>query len=451
MSSGSGPSKRGLEPSGGYKQRLERSRGQSSNAQRESELGKLLVSEWAWGAMSAPQIQRFAAAALSDGSPHNDIAVLASLGSCGRYPANCHSELVSKLAPTYAATALSQFPLFTKKLPMGICKSPHTMLLPHELFATMFKNHPKFFLENICGGSFDIVRKFWSSMHANPMYQAHPMRGIHGHQDKFIPIWIHGDGVPVSGIGRSWGKSVDIWSWGSLLSSTSTLLSTFMIFFFFSALIVKMEGQDAFRAFMKILSWSLEALFTGRWPDRNVHGRPYDPNSAEGKRAGSWLADGYRAVVWSIKGDLDHMSKAFDFPYWNQSEPCGLCGANQTTKPWTDARPNAAWESTVWTNSSHAQAFPQRNLLFQLPGGGIETFAPDIMHTMHLGTYRYFFGSVLKYLTHHVLPGPQRENLATVWAKIREGYRVRVVPSSSQTDWGVTTLRFLDSSRRFGT
>ena len=33
-----------------------------------------------------------------------------------------------------------------------------------------------------------------------------------------VPISLHGDGTPVSGIGKAWSKSVDIWSWTSLVA-----------------------------------------------------------------------------------------------------------------------------------------------------------------------------------------------------------------------------------------
>ena len=46
---------------------------------------------------------------------------------------------------------------------------------------------------------------------------------------KCIPLALHGDGVPVTGIGKSWSKSVDVWSWCSCLVRRTTLESNFVI------------------------------------------------------------------------------------------------------------------------------------------------------------------------------------------------------------------------------
>ena len=42
----------------------------------------------------------------------------------------------------------------------------------------------------------------------------------------------------------------------------------------------------------------------------------------------------------------------------------------------------------------------------------------DLMHTKHLGVDQYYYGSVLKFLTHHLLPASPDENMETV----RAGY-----------------------------
>lgn len=105
-------------------------------------------------------------------------------------------------------------------------------------------------------------------------------------------------------------------------------------------------------------------------PEKDVNDTPFDLHKPEGKRAGQQLAGGFRSVLWAIKGDLKHMSKAFGFPYANQAKPCGLCKANQTDKPWTDARPGAAqWLSAIWTSAAHKAAHLGHHPVFDLPGG----------------------------------------------------------------------------------
>ena len=51
-----------------------------------------------------------------------------------------------------------------------------------------------------------------------------------------IPFAIHGDGTPIQGIGKAWAKQVEVWSWQSLLSRSSTNL--FECFPFFGCIIL---------------------------------------------------------------------------------------------------------------------------------------------------------------------------------------------------------------------
>lgn len=426
-----GLAKPALEPRGGHRQKRQWATMAASESQpASSELAKVLITSWAWGDMSAPQVQKFAAAAKADGLTHPDIAKLAALGSGGRHAGNCHRELVNKLQPTFASQALSQVTLYFKQPPARISGSIYDVMLPHELFAVMFQHHRDFFVEQLCGGSVGNLPSFWKAMANHPVYDQHPMKQLPNHENVFIPLSIHGDGVPVSGVSRSWAKSAEVHSWSSLLCKSSTLKSTYLMFFFYSALVVKTENLDASKRLSKMLAWSLLWLFRGVWPETDVNGAPFDKHSPEGKRAGQQLAGGFRGVLWAIKGDLDHMSKAFGFPYANQAGPCGLCRANQTDKPWTDARPGVAqWLSTIWTNQAHKAAHAQRHPVFDLPGSGVQMFYPDIMHTMHLGTYQYFLGSVLKLLTHRTMSGTHENNLSRVWVKIKEAYTELGSPS----------------------
>lgn len=53
---------------------------------------------------------------------------------------------------------------------------------------------------------------------------------------------------------------------------------------------------------------------------------------------------------------------------------------------------------------------------------GIQSFIPDVLHVFHLGAYQRSFGSIIKYLTHHKLPGSIDENIEVVWSEIKAAY-----------------------------
>ena len=52
------------------------------------------------------------------------------------------------------------------------------------------------------------------------------MSKVDGHENSYIPLRLHGDGTPVTGIGKQWGKLVDAYSIASLLVVAPTKLKT---------------------------------------------------------------------------------------------------------------------------------------------------------------------------------------------------------------------------------
>ena len=54
----------------------------------------------------------------------------------------------------------------------------------------------------------------------------------------------------------------------------------------------------------------------------------------------------------------------------------------------------------------------------------IHMFIPDVMHTMHLGTYQYAMGSILQYLIFHKMPDDPETNLHAIWKLVKQYYEV---------------------------
>eukprot|EP00969_Alexandrium_andersonii_P245400 10845419-Alexandrium_andersonii.AAC.1 len=109
--------------------------------------------------------------------------------------------------------------------------------------------------------------------------------------------------------------------------------------------------------------WSLYWLWMGEWPRTDVDGVPI--------RGGSRgpLAGGYYGVLWTIKGDLEFYNQELSLPNFNSHQPCCLCRANTTDRPWTDFRQDQArWLETVWPQPAWLAAHPHRHPLFTLPG-----------------------------------------------------------------------------------
>ena len=441
-SSSSGPPAQ--MPPGGFRQKADWAAHTAAEAQRPSALARYLVQRWSWGHMSLPVMQQIAMRAISDGADHPDLKALSSLGTSGLHPNNMHKELMNKLEPPPIRNALTNIKVYFKKENVAaVIQADTSILLPHKLFATLFNEHREAFNEHILGGSLDNPKRFWAAMSDNAAYLSHPLKDRKDHKEKAIPLSLHGDGVPIAGLGKSWSKSVDAWSWASVLGRGSTACTNWMIYILYWKLIVDAANMNAFHIFSRQLKWSLYWLFIGKHPNRDEHDVHYTPESPEGRLAGTSLAGGYYGVLWLIRGDLDHMAKAFGFPYATAASPCGCCQANSTDKPWTDGRlETAAWATSIWTHDSWKAAHPNPHPIFTLPGVGIKAFVPDVMHVLHLGTYQYFFGSVLHYLTTMIMPESPQSNLAKIWTHIKTFYKDWIKRCIQQVLQGEVVLIF---------
>ena len=117
-----------------------------------------------------------------------------------------------------------------------------------------------------------------ADVHDHPACQGHPVREMEDHTKHCIPIMIHGDGVPVAGLGKAWSKSAEIISWSSLLAHGPTLLTHYVAFFMYKLLMT----QAGMRTCWRILCWSLECLASGVWPHSDHDGIRYPAASKQG-------------------------------------------------------------------------------------------------------------------------------------------------------------------------
>jgi hypothetical protein len=207
----------------------------------------------------------------------------------------------------------------------------HTMsgqyvLWPHELFSSIYHMYNDAWTRVITPGT-DAITAFWDAMAQNPQMDNDDIRGRADFRTRCIPISIHGDGVPVSGVGKSWVKLLDVWSWSSLLGRGSTMDACFYIFSVFTKLCCTQEGYKTYDHVSWKLRWSLYWLWLGRWPTHDADGVAYVEGTQEYVKAHEvvWLADGFYALLWILKGDLDYMAAFLKFPRVSSTTPCGLC------------------------------------------------------------------------------------------------------------------------------
>lgn len=135
-----------------------------------------------------------------------DLSVLAGLGTDGLYPNHMNSELIQKLTAPGLQPFNVAIPL-KDKTGNGWSFYNQSLLLPHETFAAYFHVYPEAWRRHICPSTAKIT-EFWQEMEENPQFLGHPVRDRETFRTKAIPIGLHGDGVPVTGVGKAWAMYV---------------------------------------------------------------------------------------------------------------------------------------------------------------------------------------------------------------------------------------------------
>jgi hypothetical protein len=92
-----------------------------------------------------------------------------------------------------------------------------------------------------------------------------------------VPFSLHGDDVPITGVGKVWCSMMTTFSMCSMVATGETRDMSFFIYGCFERLRVKDPDQnkDTLGVFFKLLTWSLHWLFRGLWPDRDWKGQKH--------------------------------------------------------------------------------------------------------------------------------------------------------------------------------
>ena len=145
-------------------------------------------------------------------------------------------------------------------------------LLPHEMFASIWEFYPATFARSLLPSQAR-AKKFWQTVVGHPAVTAGLLERP-DHQTHCVPLALHGDGVPLTGIGKAWCQTITNFSIYSLLGEGNTADLLIFIYALFDKM--KKVGRDSSATahrFFEILKWSFEALWHGRWPTHDVDGR----------------------------------------------------------------------------------------------------------------------------------------------------------------------------------
>ena len=415
----------------------------------DSGLSIHLVSQWAWGQLSAVEVQRLALLAWQDecealsrcgqsvDHASTSLERLAKLGLSGQYPNNIHRELVGFLGEPGLPPPL--------KVPIHvIVQKPRLrqpalqmhkldFMLPHVEFANMYSQQKHVFEQIILGGGeypLNNPEKFWAGVESNgdPRLTGHPLHQRHNWRSKAIPISVHGDAVPCVGIGRAGTRSLDTYSWQSLFAHGVTLEVKRLMFSVFEHSKAKdhTHGHDTMGEAWEILSWSLWHLWLGTWPTQNWRGELWPSGSADDVLGGSDLAKGFFAVVWLIKGDIEHLANKMNLRHFASNQFCDFCTSDKTAAQplWPfNFGPDSLWKHQMLDANQWRALNPEAHCIFQkMPFLSQLNVEPDELHVLHLGVSQYIAGSVLWLLTYRLLTGSPVDNINLVWDLVSQFY-----------------------------
>ena len=118
------------------------------------------------------------------------------------------------------------------------------------------------------------------------------------------------------------------------------------------------------------------------------------------------------------------------------SKSSSFFAANCSTVPWNDwDETSAAWVTRVWNPAQYIAAHQILHILFYaVPGLTTCNYIPDIMHCKCLGSDAVFLGSILRYMTHHFMPGTPDVNLREILSGLKAAY------TELQTDTRYNTI-----------
>ena len=184
---------------GGYRQQIEMAMqlcgdapGCSTDGNMPSVLVTKLLKLWTHGELSATAAQDIAHAALLDGLQNEEVATIANFGMMGLRPGNIARDMTTWYSTGIDVCQAVHVPVPCVDPPTGeYCVEEAAVFCPHLLFHALSKydDFEQMFQTKRCSS-------FWlHSKQNDPRFVNNPMCEVVDWQNKFVPMYLHGDGV----------------------------------------------------------------------------------------------------------------------------------------------------------------------------------------------------------------------------------------------------------------
>jgi len=191
-------------------------------------------------------------------------------------------------------------------------------------------------------------------------------------------------------------------------------------------------AEDTLVQLWRILKWSLDHMYYGKFPEMNHQGKPWPAKSKRGEVAGSQLhSQGLCGMIFSITADGEFHQNHFGLPGASHNDCCWSCGANKSTHPHNDYRAEAKWRTTL---KDHTVKSPTEHIITTVPGVNGYSFAYDSLHILELGVSSHILANIMFDLVvkGEIHESTQEARLKTLFRKLLEQYQEQGVDASHQ-------------------
>ena len=217
-----------------------------------SKSGIYFQQKLAWGEFSPQEVQRLASlitadikAAIGSSAEFPDLDFFSKIGISGRRPQHCHMDLFTSLSVENSLKPTMVTVPICNLTGERISTADVPIFQPHETMSTLHDHHPEVFKQRVVQSP-EALHRFWDDMEDHPQLTDHLVRLRRDWKRPAISLCLHGDGVPLTGIGKSWSKFMDVFSISSVMGEGSTRQRMFLLWSFFHCSII---GRHCFAKF----------------------------------------------------------------------------------------------------------------------------------------------------------------------------------------------------------
>ncbi len=285
--------------------------------------------------------------------------------------------------------------LVTGHAGIGAKEVDHAVLLPHEVFGSIFAFAPELFERLFTGGAANL-EEYWRRSADTAWYRAHPVVKSTPDPRQRVPIGLHGDDVGTHGSGK-----LLVLTWGSVAVRLKTLDTRIV---FCNVNTKDLIADVTLNAILAVLTWSVNTLSTGEYPSEDHNGKAFSASHhpSRFKLAGRPLAGGMVGAWSEQRGDWSYLKLAYGLVnFWASACCCHLCMAGKAAEAgmhlFTDFRRAAPLRHTRVTHEEHMASIDKQypSPLYSLIGFHIWRVWVDVMHTLDLGILQYAIPSAL--------------------------------------------------------